>query len=44
MGPASPPVPGTYSIIFTGLNQPTKVTVTSTGGGSATSGVTRVRQ
>jgi hypothetical protein len=43
MGPASPPVPGTYSIIFTGLNQPTKVTVTSTGGGSASSGITRVR-
>jgi hypothetical protein len=43
MGPASPPVPGTYSIIFTGLNQPTKVTVTSTGGGSASSGITRIR-
>jgi hypothetical protein len=43
MGPASPAVPGTYSIIFTGVNQPTKVTVTSTGGGSASSGVTRVR-
>jgi hypothetical protein len=43
MGPANPPVPGTYSIIFTGLNQPTKVTITSTGGGSATSGITRVR-
>ena len=44
MGPAVPPAAGNYSIIFTGVNQPTKVTVTSTAGGSASSGVTRVRQ
>ena len=43
MGPAVPAAVGNYSITFTGVNQPTKVTVTSTGGGSATSGVTRVR-
>ena len=43
MGPTSPPVPGTYTIIFTGVNLPTRVTVTSSGGGSATSGITSVR-
>jgi hypothetical protein len=44
MGPAVPPAVGNYTIVFTGLNQPTKVTVTSTAGGTASSGVTRVRQ
>jgi hypothetical protein len=43
MGPTTPPVAGSYTIIFTGLTQPTNVTVTSTGGGSASSAVTRVR-
>jgi hypothetical protein len=43
MGPAVPAVTGNYTIVFTGLNQPTKVTVTSTGGGAASSGVTSVR-
>lgn len=44
MGPTSPPEPGTYTIIFTGVTQPTLVTITSTGGGKATSGVTQLRQ
>jgi hypothetical protein len=44
MGPAVPAAVGNYTIVFTGLNQPTKVTVSSTGGGAASSGVTRVRQ
>jgi hypothetical protein len=44
MGPAVPTAVGNYSIVFTGVNQPTKVTVTSTAGGTASSGVTRVRQ
>jgi len=44
MGPAVPAAAGNYTIVFTGLNQPTKVTVSSTGGGTASSGVTRVRQ
>jgi hypothetical protein len=44
MGPAVPAVAGNYTSVFTGLNQPTKVTVTSTGGGAASSGVTSVRQ
>jgi hypothetical protein len=43
MGPTNPPSPGNFSLIFTGINQPTKITITSTGGGSASSGVTRVR-
>jgi hypothetical protein len=43
MGPAVPAVVGNYSVTFTGINQPTKVTVTSTAGGTATSGVTKVR-
>jgi hypothetical protein len=44
MGPTNPPVQGNYTVIFTGINQPTKVTVNSTGGGSASSAVTRIRQ
>ncbi|HYX53818.1 MAG TPA: hypothetical protein VE783_10245 [Candidatus Limnocylindrales bacterium] len=44
MGPAVPAAVGNYSIVFTGVNQPTRVTVTSTAGGTASSGVTRVRQ
>jgi hypothetical protein len=44
MGPTSPPVPNNYTIIFTGVTQPTQVTITSTGGGKATSGVTKVTQ
>src|SRR5579884_1742294 len=44
MGPTTPPAQGNYTIIFTGVNQPTKVTVTSSAGGSASSAVTRVRQ
>jgi len=43
MGPAVPAAVGNYSVTFTGINQPTKVTVTSTAGGTASSGVTRVR-
>jgi hypothetical protein len=44
MGPTSPPVPNNYTIIFTGVTQPTLVTINSTGGGKATSGVTQVSQ
>jgi len=44
MGPTTPPVQGNYTVIFTGITQPTKVTVTSSGGGTASSAVTRVRQ
>jgi hypothetical protein len=43
MGPTSPPVQGNYTVTFTGINQPTKVTVTSSAGGSASTSVTRVR-
>jgi hypothetical protein len=44
MGPTSPPVPNNYTIIFTGVTQPTQVTVTSNAGGKATSGVTKITQ
>ncbi|HEY2363591.1 MAG TPA: hypothetical protein VGK36_20900, partial [Candidatus Angelobacter sp.] len=44
MGPTSPPVPNNYTIIFTGVTQPTQVTITSNAGGKATSGVTKVTQ
>jgi hypothetical protein len=43
MGPAVPAAVGNYSVTFTGINQPTKVTVTSSAGGSASTSVTRVR-
>jgi hypothetical protein len=43
MGPAVPAAVGNYSVTFTGINQPTKVTVTSSAGGSASTAVTRVR-
>jgi hypothetical protein len=43
MGPTSPPVQGNYTVTFTGINQPTKVTVTSSAGGTASTAVTRVR-
>src|SRR3954469_7721594 len=43
MGPAVPAAVGNYSVTFTGINQPTNVTVTSSAGGSVSSGVTRVR-
>jgi hypothetical protein len=44
MGPTSPPVPNNYTIIFTGVTQPTLVIITSNAGGKATSGVTKVTQ
>ncbi|HEU4415896.1 MAG TPA: hypothetical protein VFT65_14010, partial [Candidatus Angelobacter sp.] len=40
MGPDVPPAPGNFSIIFSNIGPPNLVTVTSTGGGSATSGIT----
>jgi len=40
MGPDVPPVPGNFSIIFSNIGPPNLVTVTSSGGGSATSGIT----
>ncbi len=43
MGPAVPAAVGNYSVTFTGVNQPTKVTVTSSAGGTASSGTTRIR-
>jgi hypothetical protein len=43
LGPTNPPVQGNYTVTFTGINQPTKVTVTSSAGGSASTPVTRVR-
>jgi len=43
MGPTTPPVQGNYTVTFTGMNQPTKVTVTSSAGGTASTAVTRVR-
>jgi hypothetical protein len=43
MGPTNPPVQGNYTVTFTGINQPTKVTVTSSAGGTASTAVTRVR-
>lgn len=43
MGPALPPAPGTYSIIFTNLPIPEQVTITSSAGGVATSPVTILR-
>jgi hypothetical protein len=44
MGPAIPAAPGTFSITFANIAAPNLVTVTSSGGGSATSGVTLLRQ
>lgn len=44
MGPAIPAAPGTYSITFSNITAPNQVTVTSSGGGSATSGITLLRQ
>ena len=44
MGPAIPVAPGTFSITFSNVAAPNVVTVTSSGGGSATSGVTLLRQ
>jgi len=43
MGPAVPAAAGTFAITFTNIPAPNLVTVTSSGGGKATSGVTRVR-
>ncbi len=43
MGPAVPAAVGNYSVTFTGINQPTRVTITSSAGGTVSSGVTRVR-
>ncbi|HKD78591.1 MAG TPA: hypothetical protein VKH81_02800 [Candidatus Angelobacter sp.] len=43
MGPAVPPAPGTFSIVFSNVGPPNVVTVTSSGGGSATSGITVLR-
>jgi hypothetical protein len=40
MGPDVPPTPGNFSIIFSNIGPPNLVTITSTGGGSATSGIT----
>lgn len=44
MGPAIPAAPGTYSITFSNIAAPNLVTITSSGGGSASSGVTLLRQ
>lgn len=44
MGPAVPPAPGNFSITFSNIDAPNLVTVTSQLGGSATSGVTVIRQ
>lgn len=44
MGPAIPAAPGTYSITFSNVDAPNLVTITSSGGGVATSGVTLLRQ
>lgn len=44
MGPAIPAAPGTYSLTFANIDAPNVVTVTSSAGGSATSGVTLLRQ
>jgi hypothetical protein len=44
MGPAIPAAPGTFSITFSNIAAPNLVTITSSGGGSATSGVTLLRQ
>jgi hypothetical protein len=44
MGPASPPVAGTFTATFPNISAPSQVTVTLSAGGSATSAVTSVRQ
>jgi hypothetical protein len=44
MGPAIPAAPGTFSITFSNIDAPNLVTIVSSGGGSATSGVTLLRQ
>jgi hypothetical protein len=44
MGPASPPVAGTFTATFPNISAPSQVTVTLSAGGSATSAVTNVRQ
>jgi hypothetical protein len=44
MGPAIPAAPGTFSITFSNIAAPNLVTITSSGGGVATSGVTLLRQ
>ncbi|HET9837333.1 MAG TPA: hypothetical protein VFR84_03800 [Candidatus Angelobacter sp.] len=43
MGPAIPAAPGTFSITFANIAPPNLVTVTSSGGGVATSGITILR-
>jgi hypothetical protein len=43
MGPAVPPAPGSFAITFSNIGPPNLVTITSTGGGSATSGITALR-
>jgi hypothetical protein len=43
MGPDVPPVPGNFAITFSNISPPTLVTITSSGGGSATSGITLLR-
>jgi hypothetical protein len=40
MGPDVPPAPGNFAITFSNIGPPNLVTITSTGGGSATSGIT----
>lgn len=44
MGAAIPAAPGTFSITFSNIAAPNLVTVTSSGGGSASSGITLLRQ
>jgi hypothetical protein len=43
MGPDVPPAPGNFAITFSNIGPPNLVTITSTGGGSATSGITALR-
>ncbi len=43
MGPAIPAAAGTYATTFVNIPAPLKVTITSSAGGTASSGVTRVR-
>jgi hypothetical protein len=43
MGPSIPSAPGVFQVFFTNIPPPNVITLTSTGGGSSTTGVTTLR-
>ena len=43
MGPAIPSAPGVYQVFFTNIPPPNLITLTSSGGGVSTTGITTLR-